>query len=166
MIDQDAGRLWLTDDTWGLTIDRSYPIPVEALWDWVTNPDKLAGWYCPVSGDLAPGGAYQMHFGDETGSGVVQHCDPPYGFSATWDHAGEPASLLTITLAPDGPNQTRLTLEHERLPADQAAGHAAGWHSYLDRLGAAVSETNLPDWWPRWEEVIDRYREQHGVLTQ
>lgn len=166
MIDQESGRLWLTNDTWGVTMERTFPIPAGTLWDWVTSPDKLAGWYCPVTGTLAPGGQYQMHFGDETGSGVIQRCDPPYGFSATWDHEGEPASLLTVTLPPDGPDQTRLTLEHGQLPDDQAAGHAAGWHSYLDRLSAAVSMTNLPDWWPRWEELIDGYREQHAALTR
>ena len=167
MTDAENGRLWLNDGRWGVTLDRTFAISVDALWDWVTNPDRLAGWYCPVSGDLAPGGHYQMHFGDETGSGVIQRCDPPYGFAATWDHADEPVtSLLTVTLAPDGPDQTRLTLEHERLPADQAAGHAAGWHSYLDRLGAAVAMTNLPEWWPRWEELIDGYREQHSALSE
>ena len=165
MSEQDTGRLWLNDGVFGVTMGRAFPIPVEALWDWVTNPDRLAGWYCLVTGTFAPGGDYQMHFGDETGTGTIQQCDPPYGFTATWDHAGEPASLLTITLAPDGPSQSRLTLDHERLPGNQTAGHAAGWHSYLDRLEAAVTERRLNEWWPRWEEVIDGYREQHSQLT-
>lgn len=165
MIDQHTGRLWLNDGVYGVTMERAFPVPAETLWDWVTNPDRLASWYCPVTGALAPGGEYQMHFGDEIGSGTIQRCDAPDGFTATWNHAGEPASLLTITLVPDGPDRSRLALRHERLPARQSSGHAAGWHSYLDRLEAAVTETRLNEWWPRWEEVIGGYREQLSELT-
>lgn len=165
MIDEKSGRLWRTDGDYGVTLDRTFPIPVAALWDWVTDPDRLASWYCPVTGTLAPGGEYQMHFGEETGTGIIQLCDAPSSYTATWNHVGEPASLLAVTLHAVDPGQSRIVLEHRQLPANQAAGHAAGWHSYLDRLEAAASGGVPPEWWPRWEDVIDSYRSQHRALT-
>lgn len=165
MIDQRYGRLWLTDDDYGVTLDRTFPIPVASLWDWVTNPDRLTRWYCPVTGTLESGGDYQMDFGEEIGSGTIQRCDAPRSYVATWHHASEPASLLVITLHAVEPGQSRLVLEHRQLPANQAAGHAAGWHSYLDRLEATISGATPAEWWPRWEAVIDSYRSQHRTLT-
>lgn len=82
-----------------------------------------------------------------------------------WRPAGQPASLLTVTLHEVDPGQSRIVLEHHQLPANQAAGHAAGWRSYLDRLEATISGGVPPQWWPRWEDVIDSYRSQHRALT-
>ncbi len=165
MENQPTGRLWIDRDAYGVTFDRLFPVPIAALWGWVTEPAKLARWFSPVSGDLTVDGAYTIDFGEDTGGGTIQRCNPTSGFSVTWDHAGEPSGLVTVALHVVEPEQTRLVLEHRQLPANQTAGHAAGWHSYLDRLAESISGGTLAEWWPRWEEVIDGYRSQYRALT-
>ena len=39
-----------------------------------------------------------------------------------------------------------LVLEHRRLPARQATGHAAGWQAHLAGLAAQVEDAEVPDW--------------------
>src|SRR5690606_22050656 len=39
---------------------RSYPTTQDDLWDAITNPERIPRWFMPVSGDLRPGGHYQL----------------------------------------------------------------------------------------------------------
>ena len=43
-----------------ITLCRSYATTVDDLWDAVTNGERLARWFLPISGELEPGGRYQL----------------------------------------------------------------------------------------------------------
>lgn len=87
---------------------RTYSADQHDLWDALTNPERIPRWFLPVEGDLRVGGRYQLV---GNAGGVVERCDGPSSFAATWE-MGDMVSWLEVTLTPaaDG---TELELVHE-----------------------------------------------------
>src|SRR6201984_27978 len=61
---------------------RGYPAPQAALWDALTNAERIPRWFLPVSGDLRVGGRYQL---EGNAGGVVERCEEPESFAVTWE---------------------------------------------------------------------------------
>lgn len=97
-----------------LTIGQSYDTSVEDLWDACTNPERIARWFLPVSGDLRPGGRFQL---EGNAGGTIERCDPPKSFATTWEFGGM-TSWLEVRLTPDEDGETRFELEHVSLVND------------------------------------------------
>jgi uncharacterized protein YndB with AHSA1/START domain len=91
-----------------LTISRVYDTPPEDLWDACTNPDRIARWFLPVSGDLRPGGRYEFQ---GNASGTIERCEPPQHVAATWEYGGQ-TSWVELRLTPEADGRTRFALEH------------------------------------------------------
>ncbi|WP_344750910.1 SRPBCC family protein, partial [Micromonospora olivasterospora] len=91
-----------------LTISQAYDAPVADVWDACTDPDRIRRWFAPVSGELRLHGRYQI---EGNAGGVVQRCDPPESFAATWEYGGE-VSWIEVRLTPEPGGRTRFTLEH------------------------------------------------------
>jgi uncharacterized protein YndB with AHSA1/START domain len=87
---------------------RTYRTDQGDLWDAVTNGERIPRWFLPVSGELAPGGRYQL---EGNAGGVVERCEKPDSFAVTWEY-GEMMSWLEVNLSlmDDG---TMLELVHE-----------------------------------------------------
>ncbi|WP_131737939.1 SRPBCC family protein [Actinomadura roseirufa] len=91
-----------------VTIARTYDAPVEDVWDACTDPERIPRWFLPISGDLRPGGRYQL---EGNAGGTIQRCDPPRALDATWEFAGQVSWIeLRLTAEPGG--RTRFALEH------------------------------------------------------
>jgi uncharacterized protein YndB with AHSA1/START domain len=90
-----------------VTISRTYAAFLDEMWDACTNPRRIPRWFLPVSGELRPGGRYQL---EGNAGGVVERCDPPESFAVTWEF-GDQVSWVEVRLAPEG-DGTRFTLEH------------------------------------------------------
>jgi uncharacterized protein YndB with AHSA1/START domain len=101
-----------------VTISQVYDGDVDELWDACTNPERIPRWFLPVSGDLQPGGRYQL---EGNAGGVIEHCDPPHGFSATWEFGGN-TSWIELRLSADAPGRTRFELDH-LMPVDELDAH-------------------------------------------
>jgi uncharacterized protein YndB with AHSA1/START domain len=117
------------------TIARTYPGDPADVWDAVTDPERIARWFLPVSGDLRPGGRYQL---EGNAGGTVERCDPPRSFAATWEFGGEVSWIeVRLTSAGDG---TRLELEHVAHVADEwwdqfgPGATGVGWDGALHGL--------------------------------
>ncbi len=91
-----------------VTVIRRYDAPVEDVWDACTNPERIPRWFLPVSGELRVGGRYQL---EGNASGTIERCDPPHGFSATWEFAGS-VSWVELRLSTQSDGGTRFELEH------------------------------------------------------
>jgi uncharacterized protein YndB with AHSA1/START domain len=91
-----------------VTISQTYDAAIEDVWDACTNAGRIPRWFMPVSGDLRPGGRYQL---EGNASGEVLTCDPPDGFTATWEYRDE-VSWIELRLTPTAGGGTRLELEH------------------------------------------------------
>jgi hypothetical protein len=93
-----GGRMLEAGQARVVMLSRSYPAELADIWDACTNPERIPRWFLPVSGDLEEGGRYQLA---GNASGTVTRCDPPHGFDATWEMAGE-VSWIELRLADEG----------------------------------------------------------------
>ena len=97
-----------------VVISQVYAAPAADVWDACTNPERIPRWFAPVSGDLRPGGRYQI---EGNASGTIERCDPPESFAATWEFGGQTSWIeVRLTAEPDG--RTRLEIEHIAPPGD------------------------------------------------
>lgn len=91
-----------------LEIGQVYATDAADLWEAVTTAERLARWFAPVHGDLEVGGSYQV---EGNAGGVVQSCEPPSRFTATWA-MGDPPTLIDVRVEPVDAGHTRLRLIH------------------------------------------------------
>jgi uncharacterized protein YndB with AHSA1/START domain len=97
------------------TISQTYDATLEDLWDACTNPERIPRWFLPISGDLQLNGRYQL---EGNAGGIVERCDPPKRFAATWEFGGQ-VSWIEVHLAPEGEGRTRFELEHVAHVSDE-----------------------------------------------
>ncbi len=129
-----------------VTVSRGYDAAVDELWDACTNPDRIARWFLPVTGELREGGHYQL---EGNAGGTVQRCDPPNGFTATWEYA-DTMSLVELTLIAEPGDRTRFSLAHTVSADDHWAefGPGAvgvGWDMCLHGLALHLSSGTAVD---------------------
>lgn len=98
-------------------IRRPYDAAVADVWDALTQPDRMQRWFLPVSGDLRPGGNFQL---EGNAGGDILACEPPRLLKVTF---GGPTSLVELRLSPDGESRTTLELEHT-VPIEMAQSGA------------------------------------------
>ncbi|MGI5215185.1 SRPBCC family protein [Plantactinospora sp. CA-290183] len=89
---------------------RSYPAPVEDVWDAVTDAKRISRWFLPVSGDLRLGGRYQL---EGNAGGEILRCEPPRLLKVSWIF-GEAGghSEVEVRLTPRDAESTVFELEH------------------------------------------------------
>lgn len=98
----DAGRARV------VTISQTYDAEVDEVWDACTNPERIPRWFLPISGDLTVGGTYKL---EGNAGGTINSCDPPHGFTATWEY-GDELSWIDVRVTARGAARTELCLEH------------------------------------------------------
>jgi uncharacterized protein YndB with AHSA1/START domain len=98
-----------------VTISRTYAAAIEDVWDACTNAERIPRWFLPVSGDLRPGGHYQL---EGNAGGTIERCEPPKSFSATWEYGGE-VSWIEVRLTAESAGGTRMEIEHIAHAGDQ-----------------------------------------------
>lgn len=112
-----------------LVVSRVYDTPTEDLWDACTKPERLPRWFLPISGDLRPGGRYEL---EGNASGTIERCEPPHSIDATWEYGGQ-ISWVELRLAPEPDGRSRFVLQHiahidDELWAQYGPGAAGiGW---------------------------------------
>ena len=65
-------------------------------------------------------------------------------------------AIFRYELTPQG-KTTLLTVTYQRLTMNTARGFAPGGLVLLDRLEAQLDGTPLPDWMPRFQELLESY---------
>jgi uncharacterized protein YndB with AHSA1/START domain len=158
-------------DRAAVRLERTYKTDAADLWSALTDPARLTRWFARVEGDLRTGGTFCVYFDDENPDertiGQIQECEPPHRLAVTWHFREEGESVVRAVLD-EGPEGTRLTLDHRRLPRGQAAGYGAGWQTYLEQLVAyLIGDPGRGGHWDnRWEQLIPAYRAQLTGLEQ
>jgi uncharacterized protein YndB with AHSA1/START domain len=115
---------------------RTYAAPPDAVWDACTNPERIPRWFLPLSGDLRPGGRYQL---EGNAGGDILECDAPGRLRITWEFGGGMSWVdLTLTAEDAG---TRLRLDHsiplDDVPVGEYGPGAVGIGWELSLLGLA-----------------------------
>ena len=115
-----------------------FPVTPDRLWEALTEPDSLAGWFgAEVEWDLRPGGRARFASTDEGDrEGLVDDVSPGRHLRFRWWPEGDEdaASEVSYELDPDDAG-TRLTVtERQVATAPSACAAAGGWDGWDDRL--------------------------------
>ena len=128
-----------------VTLSRTYTTTVEELWDAVTNRERIPRWFLPVSGDLEPGGRYQL---EGHAGGLITVCERLSRFALTWEFAGD-VSWVEVRISGDGDSRARLTLTHTTLLSEHwieygPGATGVGWELGLMGLAIHVEQPDEP----------------------
>lgn len=142
--------------------ERTFPHPVPAVWDAITESEQLESWF-PTTvefSSLAVGAPIEFHFADDAYppmAGEIRALEPQERFVFTW---GE--DELTFELAPAGTEGCRLSFTVVMGTLDKAARDSAGWEQCLDMLAELVGGGRPERPAPRdgWSGYYDEYRRQ------
>ena len=117
-----GGRMRDGKPTRVVRASRKYPSDQADLWDALTNGDRIPRWFLPISGDLRPGGRYQL---DGNAGGTIERCDAPEALDVTWEFERN-VSWVFVRLSYEA-DRSFLTLEHEMLKDEEGEAH---WAQY------------------------------------
>ncbi len=115
------------------------------MWDAITNGERLARWFVPVTGDLRLGGKFQVQ---GNAGGEVLACEPPRLLRVSWI-LGEDASEVEARLS-EADGQTTLELVHSGVTRahnwDEFGPGAVGvgWDMTLHGLGLHLGGGQRP----------------------
>jgi uncharacterized protein YndB with AHSA1/START domain len=131
-----------------LVVERTLHAPAKAVWEALTDNEKLKQWYFQLPAfEATPGFEFSFKAGEE-GAAVVHHCkvtaaEPLKKLAYTWQYEGYAGnSEVTWELFPEG-NKTTLRITHTGLdtfpaePMFSAARFSEGWN-YI--LGTSLRE--------------------------
>jgi uncharacterized protein YndB with AHSA1/START domain len=129
-----------------LTIARVYDTSRDDLWEACTDPERIARWFLPISGDLRPGGSFAF---EGNASGTISRCEAPHSVDATWENGGQ-VSWIELRLTPEDDGRTRFALEHiahvdDALWAEYGPGAVGiGWDGGMLGLALYVQSGGEP----------------------
>jgi uncharacterized protein YndB with AHSA1/START domain len=146
---------------WQLRFTRMLRHPPEQVWQAITEPEHLAHWFpTTIEGERAAGA--RLHFAFPAGQapafdGEMTAYEPPSLIELRWG-----GDLLGLELRPVEQG-TELTLLDVLDELGKAARDAAGWHTCLDALEAALGEAwSARDELDSWPEIHLHYVESFG----
>ncbi len=142
------GQVLRDEEGMRLEFVRIYDETVDEVWLTLTEPDRLARWFGTWTGDPATGTVELLMCEDEDSTPqtvTVLECQPPTRLlvelpspDGTW--------RLSVSLRAQASGTTLVFTQRLAQPYD-ASSIGPGWHYYLDRLGAVVTNTVVPDTW-------------------
>lgn len=147
---------------WRLRFIRELAHPVEKVWRAVTEPEHLAAWFpSSIDGDRAPGAPLRFVFPNDAAppmDGRVLSYQPLSLFEFQWG-----TDVIRIELRSLEGVATILTLFHTFDERGKSARDAAGWHTCLDALSAALGAGDVSrELMDRWAAVHPHYVEAFG----
>ena len=128
-----------------VTLSRGFATTVEDLWNAVTSGERIPRWFLPISGDLQPGGRYQL---EGNAGGTITACEPPSHFALTWEFGGD-VSWVEVRVADAGDGAARLTLTHTQRLSDHwdrygPGATGVGWEMGLLGLVLHIAQPDAP----------------------
>jgi uncharacterized protein YndB with AHSA1/START domain len=164
-------------DAQTVRFERLLPAPIERIWGYLTESDKIATWLAAGQIEQRVGGRVELafriseltdhddpppskyaQFGAEVRlHGVITACRPPHLLSYTWSGAPGEDSEVTFELTPLA-DQVQLVVTHRRLPnRDEMISVAAGWHTHLDILANRLEGREPPAYWAAHMQLEAEY---------
>lgn len=144
MAEAPLGKISLcSDGHYRLTFERDLPYAQSRVWRAVTSEEHLGCWLSDAEIELRPQGRLRLR-GQCNVDGLVLEVVPPTLFRWTWPHPEHPASEVQIAVAALGEAASRVSLVQTDLPKRHILDVAAGWHTHLDALPAAVLGGRTP----------------------
>ena len=139
-------------------VKRTFQAPVSDVYRAWIEPEMMNAWFHPnpemtsvCAADVRVGGRYEVQMHPKEGQpyivvGVYEEIIPEEKLAFTWrwqhDEGEEPneETLVTLYFRAVGPDQTEVTLRHERFGSDEERdSHTWGWQETLNRLEEALA---------------------------
>jgi uncharacterized protein YndB with AHSA1/START domain len=141
-----------------LSFRRLLSHPLEEVWSFITEPQKLKTWLAKAEIDLKVGGVIDLRY--DTGyvaKGSILRLVPDSLLEYTWWGGDEPESVLRWELKSVSESATELALIHTFEHKCDLPKILSGWHVHLDMLAIAL-EGKPAEWsWENWEREIENY---------
>lgn len=164
---------------------RTLPGPIERVWEYLTDPEKRARWFCGgvleqkaggkvvfamVHKNLAPDETPPAEYAKVQDPGVtfegrVLRCEPPRLLVYTF---GSEDSDVTFELTPQG-QQVLLVLTHRTRGDEERAeltNYASGWHTHLAHLLVQLEGTPRPTFWAMHAKLLAEYQKLRAAAPQ
>ncbi len=144
-----------------ITLARRYRAPLADVWSALTNPDRIARWYGTITGPVprGVGDPFQV----DIGGGLVrrarlEHCEAPVALAYTWWSGDDDPGLVQIRLDAVGEDETRLSVQHDRLRPHRVIQYGGGWEQNLVALAGLIGTDAEPEAaasarGARWEQL-------------
>ena len=138
-------------EAYTVELRRRYDAEIADVWDAITSPERLRRWLRPVTGDLRPGGTFELESGEH---GEILRCEPPRLLKVSWLFGPEAdawpgTSEVEVRLAPAPTGDTELELIHAAVlgePSFPIYGPGAGgvgWDLALLTLARVVADGEI-----------------------
>ncbi|MEJ2888907.1 SRPBCC domain-containing protein [Actinomycetospora aeridis] len=135
---------------------REYPDPVEDVWAAITESERLGRWIGTWTSETEPrvGGTVSFTLTGEVDAGGevdepadvrILACEPPRHLRVEFPAPDDQAWLLDLAVEPHGTGAV-LVFAQRLVDGMKVEDVDAGWRWYLDRLGASLAGTPMPDW--------------------
>ncbi|MEJ2862879.1 SRPBCC domain-containing protein [Actinomycetospora flava] len=133
---------------------REYPDPVEDVWAAITESERLGRWIGTWTGEPRVGGTVSFTLTGEVDAGgevdeptdvLILACDPPRHLVVEFPAPDEQSWHLDLTVEAHEKGAV-LVFAQRLVEGVTPADIDAGWRWYLDRLGASLAGTPMPDW--------------------
>ena len=126
-------------------LSRSYATSLEDLWDAVTSSERLPRWFLPVTGELRPGGRYQL---EGNAGGSITACGRPWHLALTWEFGGD-VSWVELRFSQGRAGRARLRLAHTQRPSEHWSRYGpgatgVGWELGLLGLAFHLAQPEAP----------------------
>jgi len=164
-------------------LTRLLPGPIERVWEYLTESEKRARWFCggvlePKTGgkvefamvhkNLAPNETPPAKFAHVQDPGVtfegrVLRCEPPRLLAYTF---GSDDSEVTFELTAQG-KQVLLVLTHRTRGDEEQSeltNYASGWHTHVALLIALLEGEPRPAFWATHARLKPEYDKVYSTL--
>jgi uncharacterized protein YndB with AHSA1/START domain len=171
----------LTPDT--ILIERLLPGPIERVWEYLTDSEKLSTWLGTANIEQRVGTSfvltmrnsdlstvkeatppqYAKYDGPHISECEITRCDPPRLLEFLWGKPGEEQQQkVTIALSAKSEG-VLLQLTHRRLfGSGRMQGFAAGWHAHLRFLKARMEGREPGGFWQNFSQIESAYEERRA----
>lgn len=155
------GRVLRDEDGVRLEFVRTYGNPIDDVWSALTDPDRVARWIGTWTGDPASG-TVDLVMTDEEGSSpetvTILECEPPTRLAV--DVPSPDGTWRLLVSLREQAGVTTLVFTQRLVEPYDASSIGPGWHYYLDRLGAVVADTTVPD---RWDDYYPSLQDAYAI---
>ena len=130
------GNLTRAADGYQVEFVRMLDHDIQAVWEAITDPEKLRMWFTDIDMDFKPGGQITFKFRDELRTethGKIVTIQPPTTFAFTWE---DEFALWELSEPTKG--KCILKFTYSKLSDEYAVSASAGFHTLLDRLTAML----------------------------
>jgi uncharacterized protein YndB with AHSA1/START domain len=157
----ELGTLSPEGEQFSLRYERLLPYPPQRVWQAITEPADVRGWFpAAIHGQWAPGAELRFVFENGEGptmTGRVHQVDPPKLLEFSW---GE--EVLRFELADHGDGGCRLIFVNTFADGGKAARDGSGWHVCLEQLAGVLAGRIESRGRDHFDDVYAEYAERFG----